>query len=76
MIEMPSWENRFAMTVDQACWVRQMRVDEERTWRWIAEECAEAWAGDWGSERWTGKEICERAAAVLGEDGTREPWNG
>lgn len=64
------------MTAAQASWVRSMRVEEERTWRWIAEEwsarfCAEDPQWDF----YSGRLVCERAAARLGEDSMSEPWN-
>jgi hypothetical protein len=70
------WEDGFeAMTLEQARWVREMRVEQGRTWSWIAEECAEAWGGDWESIQYAGREICLRAATLLGEDGVQEPWH-
>jgi hypothetical protein len=64
-----------AMTVEQARWVRSMRVDEGRTWRWIAEEWSEAHSPDevewdFASGRW----ICETAAGRLGENAALPPW--
>jgi hypothetical protein len=52
-----------------------MRVEQGRTWSWIAEECAEAWGGDSESIQYAGREICLRAATLLGEDGVQEPWH-
>ena len=70
------WDNGFAaMTHDHALFVRSLRVDSGLTWRGFAEECAEAWSGDWDSNQWAGKEICERAAGILGENAHGEPWN-
>ncbi len=71
-----TWEDAFdAMVMEQALWVRHMRVNEGRTWRWIAEECAASWAGDWECDQDVGRQICARAATILGEDPREAPWN-
>ena len=64
-----------SMTVDQATFVRQLRVDHEYTWRAVARACAAAWQTEWGSNQFAGIAICERAAALLGERPYRPPWN-
>jgi hypothetical protein len=70
------WAEGFdSMTVDQARFVRRLRVELGHTWRGVAEECAAEWDGDWGFMQPAGREICERAAEVLGEDGQKAPWN-
>ncbi len=63
------------LTDKQALWVRDLRVSRGLTWRMVAEETALAWNGDWESEQFIGREICERAAVMLGEDPRGEPWN-
>lgn len=58
-----------------AVFVRDLRVDQKCTWRAVAHHCAEAWGGSWGSNQLAGIALCERAAAVLGEDPNAAPWN-
>jgi hypothetical protein len=71
-----SFDDDFAaMTAEQAAYVRRLRVDRGYTWRAVAETCAIEWGGDWGSNQLAGMALCERAAAMLGEDANTEPWN-
>jgi hypothetical protein len=63
------------LTIEQARFVRTLRVDQGHTWRGVADECAMAWEGDWDADQGLGRELCVRAAALFDEDGLREPWN-
>ena len=73
---MESFQSDFEqMTLEQAQFVRHLRVDEGYSWRGVAQECADAWAGDWDSNQLAGMAICERAAQMHDEDYMREPWN-
>jgi hypothetical protein len=63
-------------TLGHARWVRAMRIDEARTWRWIAEEWSRRFARDepcW--DFYSGQLLCQRAAAVLGERASGPPWD-
>jgi hypothetical protein len=68
-------EGLAAMTAEQAVFVRSLRVEKDYTWRAVAATCALEWGGDWGSNQLYGMAICERAAALLGEDYAVPPWN-
>jgi hypothetical protein len=65
------------MTRQHALFVRDLRVNKGYTWRMVADTCRDAWTGewDWAADQTVGREICERAAAILGEDADRDPWN-
>jgi hypothetical protein len=63
------------LTLGRARYVRRLRVDDGYTWRAVAETCALAWDGDWGSNQLAGMALCDRAAVLLGEDANAEPWN-
>lgn len=63
------------MTLEQAQFARRLRVDQDCTWRSVADECNHAWDGDWGSNQLAGMAICERAAQLHGEDYMQAPWN-
>ena len=63
------------LTLEQARFVRQLRVDDGYTWRAVAATCALEWGGGWGSNQLAGMAICERAAALFGECALEKPWN-
>lgn len=67
------------MTKEQASEIRKFRVNEECTWRGVAQK---AWnAGLFGrtwnppSNQLMGVALCERAAEFHGEDHMKGPWN-
>jgi hypothetical protein len=64
-----------SMSDEQALFVRDCRVTKEMTWRTVAQVCADAWAGDWGSHQMAGVEICERAQWMLRERFPNDDWN-
>ncbi len=59
--------------------VKQLRCDEEYSWRAIARWASFAWGVPWnvpwGGNQIAGMVICEKAAKALGEDFMKEPWN-
>ena len=55
--------------------VKQLRVEEDFSWRAIARWCAMRWKAPWGGNQIAGMTICEKAAKLLGEDFLKEPWN-
>lgn len=65
------------MTMEQAQFVRKIRVDEDDSWRGVAHACYEAWNGDWDppSNQLMGMALCERAAYLMGESPNEAPWN-
>lgn len=63
------------MTHEQASFIRRLKVDENGTWRYVAEACSDAWGGDWGSNQLAGMALCERAAFFFNEDYQTDPWN-
>lgn len=69
----------FAATItsEQAAFVRKLRVDDGWTWRGVAQECHDAWNGDWQppSNQIMGMALCEVAAKHFGEDYMQDPWN-
>lgn len=74
MTELPGWDNVGAMTIDQARLIRELRVSRGVIWRAVADECAGP-DDDWAEGQVVGRLICERAAALLGEDPGHPPWN-
>lgn len=69
------------VTRERAEEIRRLRVDEEYTWRMIAEACYKAWQltpDHWSppSNQIAGMALCQAAAEFfLGEHYMREPWN-
>jgi len=55
--------------------VRQLRVQEEYSWRAVARAVGIAFGGDWGSNQLAGVVICKKAAELLGENFLEPPWN-
>ena len=62
--------------------VRAWRVDEHYTWRRIAHAAADNMSFRLIFKKWyppsnqlVGMALCDRAARVLGEDFSKEPWN-
>lgn len=64
-------------TKERANEVRFLRVERQGTWRYVGEECQQAWAADVGrgDTQSLGATLCHVAAEVLGEDPNAEPWN-
>jgi hypothetical protein len=67
------------MTRERASYVRKLRVDEDRTWRGIAEAWEKEFASlaDWkfNGNQLAGMALCELGAKVFGEDYMEPPWN-
>jgi hypothetical protein len=55
------------MTLERAKRVRQMRVEEDYSFRVLARECSESWDTDWGENQIFGEDICAVAMQLLGE---------
>ena len=60
---------------DTAKLVRQLRVDEDYSWRAIARWASALLGAPWGANQLAGLVICEKAAKSLGEDFLKPPWN-
>ena len=55
--------------------IRQLRFEEDYSWRAIARFCSDMWRGPWGSNQLAGIVICKKAAELLGENFMEAPWN-
>ena len=57
--------------------IKYLRVQRGYTWRMIAYKCAEKWPdrGLYAHDQMEGRDLCNQAADVLGEDASIEPWN-
>jgi hypothetical protein len=63
------------LTSERVAQIRAWRVDQEMTWRGVAQAATDAWGSDHGSNQLAGRELCRAAATALGEDPYSEPWN-
>lgn len=63
------------LTSEQVAQIRAWRVDQEMTWRAVAQAATDAWGSDHGSSQLAGEELCRAAAIALGEDPASDPWN-
>ena len=63
------------LTAQQVAQVRSWRVDQDMSWRAVAEAAAEVWGWGYGGNQIFGEELCEAAAHALGQDPWSEPWN-
>jgi hypothetical protein len=55
--------------------VRVWRVDEEQSWREIAVRVTDYLNLPRSDNQLAGRALCSRAAQLLGEDPSEEPWN-
>ncbi|WP_433183718.1 hypothetical protein [Actinoallomurus sp. CA-150999] len=63
------------LTSEQVAQIRAWRVDQEMSWRAVAEAAADAWGSDYGGNQLAGEELCHAAALALGENPLSESWN-
>ncbi|WP_034266550.1 hypothetical protein [Actinospica robiniae] len=63
------------LTPEMVAQIRQWRVDEEFSYRGVAESATELWGSPYGSNQLYGMDLCAAAAEALGEDYTIGPWN-
>lgn len=63
------------MTLEQAQFVREKKLDKWCSWRAIAGICHDEWNGDWECNQLAGMDICKKAASFFNEDYMQEPWN-
>ncbi|CCK24979.1 hypothetical protein BN159_0600 [Streptomyces davaonensis JCM 4913] len=63
------------ITTEMAVQIRAWRVDEDFSWRAVAQAATELWGSPYGSNQLYGQDLCEAAARVLGENPHQEPWN-
>jgi hypothetical protein len=59
---------------EQVAQVRRRRVEQEFSWRGVAEAATEAWGSDFGGNQLFGEELCRAAAEALGKDPFAAPW--
>ena len=55
--------------------IRAWRVDEEQTWREIADRVTSHLDLPRSTNQIAGRNLCLKAARLLGEDPDAEPWN-
>jgi len=67
------------MSKNRAVRIRQLRIDEDYTWRAVASQSYKDWAGDadWQPDcsQFAGMALCESAAKMFDEDYRKKPWN-
>ncbi|MGV9453722.1 hypothetical protein [Streptomyces sp. NPDC003635] len=63
------------ITQEMALQIRNWRVDEDYSWRAVAQAATDLWGSAYGSNQLYGEDLCRVAARVLGEDPYRKPWN-
>ena len=62
------------ITAEQAAQIRVWRVENEMSWRAVAQAAADAWGSRHGGNQLFGRELCCAAAEMLGENPDVEPW--
>jgi|TARA_Y100000588_G_C13736956_1_gene703917 hypothetical protein len=67
-------ELRPLISLEAAKWIKYLRVDEEYSFRGIAEECAIKWDKGWGTNQILGEDLCAVAIEVLGDDPQKDGW--
>lgn len=63
------------LTTEKAAQVRRWRIDEDMSWRAVAQAASDLWGSDYGSNQIYGMDLCAVAAVLLGEDPDKDPWN-
>lgn len=63
------------ITMEMAVQIRRWRVDEDFTWRAVAQAATGLWGSEYGSNQLFGEDLCVAAAKMLGENPCKEPWN-
>lgn len=65
------------MNQERAQIIRDLRVEQDYSWRAVARECHIQFAGTWEpvSNQLAGMALCEAAAELFGENYMEEPWN-
>ena len=67
------------LTIEDAKFIRQLRVELSIRWKDIAGICRVAWEDracwDETKDQYAGMDLCEYAAEMLGEDYQEEPWD-
>lgn len=63
------------LTTEMTRQIRTWRVDQDFSWRAVAQAASDLWDLDFGSNQLYGEDLCAAAAHVLGENPYREPWN-
>lgn len=62
------------ITTEMAVQIRTWRVDEDFSWRAVAQAASELWGSEYGSNQLYGEDLCAAAAQALGENPYQEPW--
>jgi hypothetical protein len=67
------------MTKDEAKLIKKWRIEEKYSWRMVAQNAYHAGIdnSDWEppDNQIVGRELCDKAAKILGEDVNEHPWN-
>ncbi|MER7313759.1 MULTISPECIES: hypothetical protein [Streptomyces] len=63
------------VTPRMAAQIRTWRVDDDLTWRSVAQAATDLWRSEWGGSQIYGRDLCAVAARMTGEDPDEEPWN-
>jgi capsid protein len=65
------------ITKQKAEFIRKLRVEQDYTWRAVAQACYDEWKGNWTppSNQIMGMMLCEVAASFFNEDYMSDPWN-
>ena len=63
------------LTSEMAALVRRWRVEEDMSWRGVAQAASDLWGSDFGSNQIYGMDLCAVAAEMLGEDYSKDLWN-
>jgi hypothetical protein len=64
-----------AIVPEMAAQIRTWRVDEDFSWRAVAQAASDVWGCGYGSNQLYGRDLCVGAAKALGEDPYQEPWS-
>ncbi|MFI6360028.1 hypothetical protein ACIBJF_47500 [Streptomyces sp. NPDC050743] len=62
------------ITPEMAVQIRTWRVEEDFSWRAVAQAATDLWGSEFGSNQLFGEDLCVAAAQVLGENPRKEPW--
>ncbi len=63
------------LTREMALQIRTWRVDEDLSWRAVAQAASDLLGSECGGNQLYGADLCAAAAHVLGENPSQEPWN-
>ena len=59
---------------ERAAFIRQLRVEEDYSYRAVAEACTSSWGLEGNDNQIVGMNLCAIAAEYFDEDWDKEPW--